>query len=580
MLATKKTLLAVLVSLGLTACGGSGSDPAPTPTPTPTPTPSNSAPTDVTLSASSVMENAPGAEIGSLSVTDADSGDTHTFSVDDQRFEVDGSTLKLVAEQKLNFESETEITLNVTATDSAGASFTKELTLEVGDELDYYGFESLIPGSSSVNYSGQIARHLLINDLYNFIGSELGDPDAFEAADTFNSRAEVLDRLMQFYQLADTTEYEEVHGSRELLTTTTPDSLQGFLTEVSGSKKDLSEKIAGNDAVGQHKDWNSEFAGWGATGSTTPEGLVMSLFNELADNAELELSGTRRQDAEGNDLPIYLTQDGRDLKQLIQKFLLMSVAYSQGVDDYLDHDTEGKGLLTSNTEADCSGACTVLEHQFDEGFGYFGAARDYLDYSDDEVAGKDGRDDWQGHHDTDGDGAIDFNAEYNFGQSTNAAKRDLGATVATDFSANAMNAFLQGRKIIADAAAAGRELTDDEMTDLLEARDEALVNWEYSIAATVIHYINDSHADLSKLASDAFSLADLAKHWSEMKGFALGLQFNRFSPMLEDFEQLHQLLGDAPVFQGDVEAYQANLIQARDMLQAAYGFEQQNVENW
>ena len=258
----------------------------------------------------------------------------------------------------------------------------------------------------------------------------------------------------------------------------------------------------------------------------------------------------------------------------------MSVSFSQGVDDYLDDDEPGKGLLSSHSFPNTDDPFTDLEHQFDEGFGYFGAARDYLDYSDDETAGKSGRDDWQGYHDTDADGSIDFNSEYNFGHSTNAAKRDRSAT-GIDLTKDAMTAFLQGRKLLNDTA--GNALTDDQATELYGYRDTAVLAWEKAIAATVVHYINDVDDDLAKIATGEFSYADLTKHWSEMKGFALGLQFNEDSPLSDaDFAMVHTKFGDMPVLIGDVEVadYRADLKVARDLMQAAYAFSAENAENW
>jgi hypothetical protein len=573
MFKAKKSLLSVAViasTLGLTACGGSSNDSTP-----PAP-PANSTPTNITLSASNVSENVAGASIGTLSATDADSSDTFTFAVNDDRFEIDGAALKLKAENALDFEQETSVTLSVTVTDSASATFSKDITVSVDDLLDYYDFESkAMPGESSVSYSGQIARQLLISDLFKVIGAELSDATTFDTNGTFVNREAVLNALNSYFDVAD----YDVASQRTLLTTTMP-SGQTMLSEISSSSKNLVGKIAGNDATGQHKDWNSEFAGWGAKGSTTPEGLVRTFFDMLADNAQIQLDGTVRQDPFGNDITnISLTSDGRDLRQLIQKFLSMSVSFSQGVDDYLDNDVDGKGLLSDHT--DTEKAYTSLEHQFDEGFGYFGAARDYLDYSDEEVATKGGRDDWQLYHDTNGDGSIDFNSEYNFGHSANASKRDRGATVANDFSKEAMDAFLQGRKLLNDTA--GVALTDAQKTELYGYRDTAVLTWEKAIAATVVHYINDVDADLEKIGTDDFSYSTLAKHWSEMKGFALGLQFNKNTPLNDaDFITVHTMMGDMPVLTGgaEVSAYRANLLIARDLLQAAYAFDAENTANW
>jgi hypothetical protein len=528
------------------------------------------------LSVSNVSENETGAVIGDLSATDADASDTFTFAVNDDRFEVDGATLKLKAENALNFEQEANVSLSVTVTDSASATYSKDITVDVDDLLDYYDFESKnMPGESAVSYSGQVARQILISDLFKFIGANLSDATEFDTNGAFANREAVMDSLNSYFDVADYA----VASQRPLLTTTAP-SAQSVLADISSSSKNLVGKIAGEDPKGQHKDWNTEFEGWGAKGSTTPAELVRTFFGMLADNAETQLNGTVRQDPFGNDITnISLTTDGRDLRQLIQKFLTMSVSFSQGVDDYLDDDTDGKGLLSDHT--DTSEAYTDLEHQFDEGFGYFGAARDYLSYSDEEIAGKGGRDNWQGYYDTNGDGAIDFNSEYNFGHSTNAAKRDLGATVATDFTLEAMNAFLQGRKLLNETA--GVALTDVQKTELYGYRDIAVLTWEKAIAATVVHYINDVTADLNSIGTDDFSYSTLAKHWSEMKGFALGLQFNEDSPLSDaDFAMVHTMFGDMPVLTGEAEvtAYLADLLAARVLMQEAYTFDPENAANW
>lgn len=564
----KKTLLATaILSTLLTACGG-GSDATPAPT--------NSAPTDISLSAASVDENTPGATVGELSATDADNGEQFTFSTDDARFVINGSTLALAEGVALNFEEATTAKVAVTVTDSASNRFSKTLTINVNDLLDTYAFTSRFDQGSSVSYSGQTARHVLIAELNDYIGNGL---QAELENGTLTSKADVVAKLNGFYQMT-TEEYDLIADS--FVVDFIEGAEQTSLAALSSSHKDLAGKIAGNDATGQHKDWlNGDFAGWGAKGSTTPDALVQTYFDMLGDHAQAYLDGGIRQDLNGNTITsIYLTTDGRDLKQLIQKFLLMAVAYSQGADDYLDADLPGKGLNADNANAVEGKNYTTLEHTYDEGFGYFGAARDYLEYDLQELAGKGGRDDWQGQHDTNGDGKIDLLSEYNFGQSINAAKRDLGATVATTMTTDAMTAFLNGRQIIADADGA---LTSEQLNALKAQVKVAVDSWEMAIVATVVHYINETHADLGKLAASSadFSYSDLAKHWSEMKGFALGLQFNPGKALTDaQFEQLHTLMGDMPVLNGDVAGYQNSLLEARAILADAYGIAADNAANW
>ena len=583
-MAFKKTLMAVTIaalSTGLTACGGSSSSSDPV-TPTPTP-PANSAPTNVTLSNQSVDENTNGAVVGTLSAVDADSADTHTFTVAGDTFVIEGNELKVAPGVFLDVDAEgaaSTLTASVTATDNSGAAVTVDLDVTINDVADRFAFDSKInSGESSVKYTGQIARHILIKELNSFIGSGL---QAALDDGTITTRDEVLARLDMYFR---TTEDQYA----DLPITFISNSAHALISEISSSHKNLEGKLAGNDSGGQHKDWNADgvFVGWG-TDPITPEQLIDVLFGQLADNVAVVLTGASRTDANGNDLPIYVNTNGVDLKQMIEKFLLMGVTYSQGTDDYFGEDTDGKGLLTSNVGPQSAGnPYTRLEHQFDEGYGYFGAAVNYLEYTDNELSGKvssaeDGRSDWNGSHDTNGDGKIDLTSEYNFGQSVNAAKRDRGTsgnTAPTDLTKQAMDALIAGRTLINDNV--DSELTDAQKSELSTFTATAVDAWEKAIAATVIHYINDTSADLANAGTADFNHADAAKHFSEMKGFALGLQFNERKQISDaDFATLHTLMGDAPVITGDVAGYISDLEDARDILQAAYSFDAENVSNW
>jgi Ca2+-binding RTX toxin-like protein len=93
----------------------------------------NRAPTAIDLSAATVTENAAGAVIGTLTVADPDAGSTHAFTLSDSRFEVVGGALKLRDGISLNFEAAPAVTLEVTATDAGGLSFTRDITVQVTD---------------------------------------------------------------------------------------------------------------------------------------------------------------------------------------------------------------------------------------------------------------------------------------------------------------------------------------------------------------------------------------------------------------------------------------------------------------
>jgi hypothetical protein len=438
----------------------------------------------------------------------------------------------------------------------------------MGEMPETYNFTSRFePEASSVAYSGQIARQVLVTDLKTYIGGlgEQIDNGSLEA-----DNKEVVTGALNFYFRFDS----ESDGDTPIGVDTTPAPMQTTYVDIS-SGKNLVGKLAGNDAVTDHRDFNTEFVGW--EGAQSPEALVELYFDRIAESAVARYNGTEAMGPNGELLPVYVDAEGRDYLQLTQKFLLGAINFSQGADDYLDDDTDGKGLLSDNTTSDDGAPYSSLEHQWDEGFGYFGAARDYDDYSDEEIAGRGGREGWaNGYHDTDGDGAIDLNSEYNFGHSQNAAKRDLGASAdaPTDFTKQAFDGFLRGRYIIASADGA---LTDAQLDDLKSARDEAVEAWEKAIAATVVHYINDTLQLMTGVVD--YDFAEHAKVWSEMKGFALSFQFNPRSPILDDFAQLHQLMGDAPALPGDegFDAYADDLRTARTLLGDAYGFDAANL---
>jgi Ca2+-binding RTX toxin-like protein len=97
----------------------------------------NEAPTNVALSTSTVAENsANGTVVGSLSTTDPDAGETFTYTLVDNaggRFALSGSTVTVANSSLLNYEANTSHNVQVKVTDSAGNSFTKTITVGVGN---------------------------------------------------------------------------------------------------------------------------------------------------------------------------------------------------------------------------------------------------------------------------------------------------------------------------------------------------------------------------------------------------------------------------------------------------------------
>jgi hypothetical protein len=104
----------------------------------------NDAPTDIVLNprrtlpggATAVNENVKGAVIGRLSSTDPDAGDTVTYTVDDNRFEIVNGLLILKSRASLDYEKARSLDLTITAEDADGLTYDETFTIHVIDRLD------------------------------------------------------------------------------------------------------------------------------------------------------------------------------------------------------------------------------------------------------------------------------------------------------------------------------------------------------------------------------------------------------------------------------------------------------------
>jgi VCBS repeat-containing protein len=99
--------------------------------------PTNNAPTDLSLSANTVAENATtGTVVGTITGTDPDAGDTKSYSLTDTaggRFAINSSTGEItVADGSLlNYEAAASHNLTVQVTDSGGQSYTESFTINL-----------------------------------------------------------------------------------------------------------------------------------------------------------------------------------------------------------------------------------------------------------------------------------------------------------------------------------------------------------------------------------------------------------------------------------------------------------------
>lgn len=432
-----------------------------------------------------------------------------------------------------------------------------------------YTFPSkLTAGESSVSYSGQVARNTLINELKVLmtntqLASELGGEASVGTA--------VTKKLALVYE-GGTAGGNDNTGDADLTNKNaytlaaqvTPVGLAKKTPEAEFEEADYGDISTGKNLIGKiaGKDnalARGEFIGWNIVAEDENDKanlLLQSWFQAISAQAA-------DQNHIGAD---YVSESGLDYSQLTQKFLLGAVSFSQASNDYLK---ASKGLLKQNSTGAKDGTkpYTDLEHQWDEGFGYFGAARDYNNYSDAELK-------TQKDNDTNKDGTIDLDSEYTFAMAQYANKRDASA-IGSDYSKAIMDNFLKGRQLIQNNFGTNPVEGEGYHAALAAIAKDIIMDWEEIFAANVIHYIN---ATLGSMAGDD---EKLAKHWGELKGFALALQFNPENTSALStvkLKELHALIGSAPALDNDA-GYRADLEAARTLLKTEFGFEG-DVTQW
>jgi hypothetical protein len=377
-------------------------------------------------------------------------------------------------------------------------------------------------GQSSVDYSGQTVRNLLITDIQS--ASRVPADTGF-ALPSFAAT-----EILKYFTHIDS------------------DSLN-IRSNVAGGKTRLHTKyvqIAANKSL-HDKASTAVVIGYGVPASTLVAQWAALISTNASDIAK------RKKPA------VYLDSNGVDLSQMISKVLAGAVAYHQGTAVYLQNVT------TKRNDTVVAGKnYTEMEHNWDEAFGYFGAAINYSSYSDytlDTAA--------LSYRDDNNDGKIDFRSEYNFSMMGRyTARRDRGLT-GQDWSGDAFKAFLKGRALI---SAKGTKAE-------IEAQRAIIVDvWDKTFASNVISYIKGTKEILTA-DTGVTAPSNLAGNWSELKAFAVCLQFNPYKKISDaDLLKLHGFIGTYPVRGSGKAAYIAKLDSAKTLVKSVYGFSDAQVD--
>ncbi len=347
--------------------------------------------------------------------------------------------------------------------------------------------------TNSVSYSGQIARHVLHDSLKKM--SSKGN----------------LDDMMVYFT-----------GSDEDLSIIAPASKDGFPVK----QKTLNDISKGKNLSG--KTYKGTINGWPGQ-MTGPEVLEFMIEKAAASK-------------DGFD-----PTTGYNYTQLISKFAMGAVFYNQAVDNYLDEKLNADNK--PNDKPYKQGAhYTGKEHVWDEAFGYWGAAAHSLKLSAKENYEIAKMKNLQAA-DANGDGIVDLKSEYNFAHSYYASSFDKGGK--TNYFKTVTQAFIDGRQIITNAN--GQKLTDSQREKLISLAGTIERNWEKVLAEAVFKYAGSVYKDIDKLkellesnsdTSKAFST--YAKHWGELKGFAMAMQSGRKN-LGEAASYMNREMGFGPV---------------------------------
>ncbi len=431
----------------------------------------------------------------------------------------------------------------------------KDKTVDVIDETGIqvpstYSFESRFKkGESSVVYSGQVVRNLLIQDIKNIISAHASGSETYtkqDVLDRFNHLDEkntpILTKVGTAYKLK-TSKYNEI-----------------------STGKNLSGKLFTTSLY--------------SLGNKTASTVLTDYINSL----DFSKTGT----------DFYVSSEYIDYNEMINKILISSLQFYQATSVYL---SDSKLYGADNSKVDGTNAYTSMEHTWDESFGYFGSAKDYFNYTDSDLSNSSmsgGK--YSYAKDTNNDTYIDFTSEFNIGFSITAAKRDIGGNVETDFTKDLFDAYLKGRTAI----------TNQKGTLEIEPHRASIIkNLEKVIAATTIHYINETIEDLSYIgrASSHPSYTSgwgtgedaelylkkklLAKHWSELKGYSVAFECNTTNVKTvntTDLQYIADNIGLKPVADAHTTDANKNYITAltnvRTKLKTLYGFSDASVSKW
>jgi protocadherin Fat 4 len=146
-----------------------------------------------------VGEGVDGAVIGTLTTTDADASDSHTYTISDARFEVvdDGAgnmQLKLKDGESFDYETEQSVDITVTTTDASGNDYSEDFTITVADVSDQAPTDLTVDANEDLDIdasSETIAAGSVIGTVDNVVDLDTNENFTYALTDDAGGKFEI-----------------------------------------------------------------------------------------------------------------------------------------------------------------------------------------------------------------------------------------------------------------------------------------------------------------------------------------------------------------------------------------------------
>ena len=398
-----------------------------------------------------------------------------------------------------------------------------EKVVKITEPATYTFNSRFADGVSSVSYSGQVVRNLLINDIKTQMGTDAGTKNPATLVSMMANDNADRAILSASGMTTVQTKYHDISTSH----------LNDRLTAVA------SYTIPGYDA--------------------NAGALVNGWVQETVANGKTRATGIR-------------------LDQMTQKTLWGAISYWQATSKYMS-----KIPGDDKTGAVEGKSYTAMEHHWDESFGYFGAALDYnTGYTDD----NDRKSSPYFDSNSDGKIDFKTEYNVGWAVTAAKRDLCTGCDAGLDFTKTIFDAYIKGRTMIVNQEPLAQILEQRDLIMATWEKVVAAVTIHYinDVIDDIDAIIAAGDATVTPASS---TTADYENHWGVMRGYANGLLYNDFKKIATDnLNRLYVVMGTVPVYPtggsfAAMQTYQGQLKgEAKAILKASYGFSDANMDSW